>query len=71
MEQMQSRNNKRAGWSEQEANLLWETADEAQQQGLPQKRRRRPPSLEGEGKRQAFCPGTGFVDFSFSENYNC
>lgn len=37
MEQMQSRNNKRTGWSEQEANLLWETADEAQQQGLPLK----------------------------------
>ena len=26
-----------AGWSEQENNLLWETADEAQQQGLPLK----------------------------------
>ena len=43
----------------------------SRQQGLPKKRRRRPPSLEGEGKRQAFCPGMGFVDFSFSENYNC
>ena len=28
---------RRAGWSEQEANLLWEAADEAQQQGLPLK----------------------------------
>lgn len=37
MEQMQSRSNKRAGWSQQEADLLWETADEAQQQGLPLK----------------------------------
>jgi len=29
--------NKHAGWSETESNLLWETADEAQQQGLPLK----------------------------------
>lgn len=28
---------RRAGWSQREANLLWETADEAQQQGLPLK----------------------------------
>ena len=28
---------RRAGWSEREANLLWEAADEAQQQGLPLK----------------------------------
>ena len=28
---------RRSGWSENEANLLWETADEAQQQGLPLK----------------------------------
>ncbi len=28
---------RRAGWSEKENNLLWETADEAQQQGLPLK----------------------------------
>ncbi len=28
---------RRAGWSDSEANLLWETADEAQQQGLPLK----------------------------------
>ena len=30
-------NIKHAGWSESESNLLWETADEAQQQGLPLK----------------------------------
>ena len=28
---------RRAGWSDSENNLLWETADEAQQQGLPLK----------------------------------
>ena len=28
---------RRAGWSESESKLLWETADEAQQQGLPLK----------------------------------
>ena len=37
MEQAISRNNRRAGWSESENRLLWETADEAQQQGLPLK----------------------------------
>lgn len=28
---------RRTGWSDDESNLLWETADEAQQQGLPLK----------------------------------
>ncbi len=37
MEQAITRGNRRAGWSDAEANLLWETADEAQQQGLPLK----------------------------------
>ncbi|HIV28723.1 MAG TPA: hypothetical protein IAA64_12165 [Candidatus Ornithocaccomicrobium faecavium] len=37
MEQTITRASKRAGWSERESNLLWETADEAQQQGLPLK----------------------------------
>lgn len=37
MEQAISRTGRRAGWSEFENNLLWETADEAQQQGLPLK----------------------------------
>ena len=37
MEQAYSRAGKRAGWSEAENQLLWETAEEAQQQGLPLK----------------------------------
>ena len=37
MEQAISRAGRRTGWSEYENNLLWETADEAQQQGLPLK----------------------------------
>lgn len=37
MEQAFSRGGKRAGWSEAENQLLWETAEEAQQQGLPLK----------------------------------
>ncbi|HIS02930.1 MAG TPA: hypothetical protein IAA75_03365 [Candidatus Pullichristensenella avicola] len=37
MEQAISRAGRRTGWSEFENNLLWETADEAQQQGLPLK----------------------------------
>ncbi|MEF9972337.1 MAG: hypothetical protein RSJ41_00570 [Clostridia bacterium] len=37
MEQTIMQGGRRAGWSEGEANLLWETADEAQQQGLPLK----------------------------------
>lgn len=37
MEQMISRINRRSGWSDYENRLLWETADEAQQQGLPLK----------------------------------
>ena len=32
-----SRSGRRAGWSDSENQLLWETADEAQQQGLPLK----------------------------------
>lgn len=32
-----ARSGRRAGWSESESQLLWETADEAQQQGLPLK----------------------------------
>lgn len=32
-----SERSRHAGWSESESNLLWETADEAQQQGLPLK----------------------------------
>ena len=31
------RTGRRSGWSESENQLLWETADEAQQQGLPLK----------------------------------
>ena len=37
MEQAISKQGRRAGWSEHENQLLWETADEAQQQGLPLK----------------------------------
>ena len=37
MEQAISKTGRRAGWSENENRLLWETADEAQQQGLPLK----------------------------------
>ncbi len=37
MEQAISKSGRRAGWSENENQLLWETADEAQQQGLPLK----------------------------------
>lgn len=37
MEQTAMKISRHAGWSEQENNLLWETADEAQQQGLPLK----------------------------------
>ena len=37
MEQAVSRTGRRSGWSEAENQLLWETADEAQQQGLPLK----------------------------------
>jgi DNA-directed RNA polymerase subunit F len=37
MEQAMTRTNKRSGWSDYENKLLWETADEAQQQGLPLK----------------------------------
>lgn len=37
MEQAMTKPGRRAGWSEAENQLLWETADEAQQQGLPLK----------------------------------
>ena len=37
MEQAIAKMNRRSGWSESENKLLWETADEAQQQGLPLK----------------------------------
>lgn len=37
MEQAISKTGRRSGWSENENKLLWETADEAQQQGLPLK----------------------------------
>jgi len=37
MEQEIARVGRRAGWSDAESSLLWETADEAQQQGLPLK----------------------------------
>lgn len=37
MEQAFSRMGRRSGWSEAENQLLWETAEEAQQQGLPLK----------------------------------
>ena len=37
MEQVINRVNRRSGWSDYENRLLWETADEAQQQGLPLK----------------------------------
>lgn len=37
MDQTLSRMNRRSGWSDYENRLLWETADEAQQQGLPLK----------------------------------
>ena len=37
MEQVISKMGRRTGWSESENKLLWETADEAQQQGLPLK----------------------------------
>lgn len=37
MEQVISKTSRRTGWSESENKLLWETADEAQQQGLPLK----------------------------------
>ena len=37
MEQAIAKTGRRTGWSESENKLLWETADEAQQQGLPLK----------------------------------
>ena len=37
MEQAVMKTGRRTGWSENENKLLWETADEAQQQGLPLK----------------------------------
>ena len=37
MEQAITKLNRRSGWSESENKLLWEAADEAQQQGLPLK----------------------------------
>ena len=37
MEQAVMKTGRRTGWSESENQLLWETADEAQQQGLPLK----------------------------------
>lgn len=37
MEQVLTRLSRRSGWSDYENRLLWETADEAQQQGLPLK----------------------------------
>lgn len=37
MEQAFSRTGRRSGWSDAENQLLWETAEEAQQQGLPLK----------------------------------
>ena len=37
MEQAITKLSRRSGWSESENKLLWETADEAQQQGLPLK----------------------------------
>ena len=37
MEQVISKTGRRSGWSESENRLLWETADEAQKQGLPLK----------------------------------
>ena len=37
MEQAMMKTGRRSGWSEMESKLLWETADEAQQQGLPLK----------------------------------
>ena len=37
MEQALVKTGRHAGWSDAESNLLWETADEAQQQGLPLK----------------------------------
>ena len=37
MEQVISKTGRRSGWSESENRLLWETADEAQRQGLPLK----------------------------------
>ena len=52
MEQAIAKTGRRMGWSESENKLLWETADEAQQQGLPLKavfeqisRKRRKPRL--------------------------
>jgi len=37
MEQQAMKAARRSGWSEKETNMLWETADEAQMQGLPLK----------------------------------
>lgn len=37
MEQTIAKTGRRAGWSDAENHLLWETADEAQQQGMPLK----------------------------------
>ena len=37
MEQAMVRPGRRSGWSDAENRMLWETADEAQQQGLPLK----------------------------------
>ena len=82
MEQAISKSGKRAGWSETENQLLWETADEAQQQGLPLKAvfeqiarqtGRRPNSIRNyyyaqvRTREDGRAPAARFVPFTQSE----
>ena len=82
MEQAMTRCGRRSGWSENENKLLWETADEAQQQGLPLKAvfeqiarqtGRRPNSIRNyyyaqvRTREDGHAPAARFVPFTQSE----
>lgn len=82
MEQAIMKTGKRSGWSESENKLLWETADEAQQQGLPLKAvfeqiarqtGRRPNSIRNyyyaqvRNREDGQAPAARFVPFTQSE----
>jgi len=82
MEQAISKSSRRTGWSENENKLLWETADEAQQQGLPLKAvfeqiarqtGRRPNSIRNyyyaqvRTREDGHAPAARFVPFTQSE----
>ena len=82
MEQAILKTSKRSGWSESENKLLWETADEAQQQGLPLKAvfeqiarqtGRRPNSIRNyyyaqvRNREDGQAPAARFVPFTQSE----